>query len=84
MRSLRSCATCHGSNGSGHTTIGRNVYPKAPDMRLPATQNLTDGELYFTIANGIRLALLFWGAQAAFGKSYTLEEILTTGVDNSK
>lgn len=57
-----SCATCHGSNGSGHTTIGRNVYPKAPDMRLPATQNLTDGELYFTIANGIRLtAMPAWG-----------------------
>lgn len=57
-----SCATCHGNNGSGHTTIGRNVYPKAPDMRLPTTQNLTDGELYFTIVNGIRLtAMPAWG-----------------------
>ena len=49
------CASCHANNGSGDTTIGRNLYPKAPDMRLPPTQQLTDGELYWTIANGVRL-----------------------------
>ena len=38
------CAICHANNGSGNTEIGRNLYPKAPDMRLPQTQNLTDGE----------------------------------------
>src|SRR3990172_3346704 len=31
------CATCHGNDGSGETEIGRNLYPKAPDMRLPGT-----------------------------------------------
>jgi len=42
--------------------IGRNLYPKAPDLRLPATQNLTDGELYYTINNGIRLTgMPTWG-----------------------
>ena len=56
------CATCHANNGSGQTEIGRNLYPKAPDMRLPATQNLTDGELYYTINNGIRLTgMPAWG-----------------------
>jgi len=49
------CAICHANNGSGNTEIGRNLYPKAPDMRLPQTLNLTDGELYYTIHNGIRL-----------------------------
>jgi mono/diheme cytochrome c family protein len=49
------CAICHGNDGSGKTQIGQNLYPKAPDMRLPRTQNLTDGELYYTIQNGIRL-----------------------------
>ena len=38
------CATCHGNDGKGATVIGKNLYPKAPDMTLPATQNLTDGE----------------------------------------
>jgi len=37
------CATCHANNGSGDTEIGKNLYPKAPDMRLPQTQHLTDG-----------------------------------------
>ena len=49
------CASCHANDGSGRTTIGQNLYPKAPDMRLPPTQQLTDGEIYWTIANGVRL-----------------------------
>src|SRR5713101_3741310 len=57
------CAICHGNNGSGNTEIGQNLYPKSPDMRLPPTQNLTDGELYHTIHNGIRLTgMPAWGA----------------------
>lgn len=56
------CATCHGNDGSGQTQIGRNLYPKAPDMRLPATQRLSDGELYSIIHNGIRLTgMPAWG-----------------------
>ena len=38
------CATCHANDGSGNTIVGQNLYPKAPDMRLAATQDLTDGE----------------------------------------
>lgn len=49
------CAFCHGNDGSGDTTIGRRLYPRAPDMRLPATQELSDGELFSIIENGIRL-----------------------------
>jgi mono/diheme cytochrome c family protein len=49
------CATCHANDGSGQTAIGRNLYPRAPDMRRPATQELTDGELFYVIENGIRL-----------------------------
>jgi mono/diheme cytochrome c family protein len=48
------CATCHGNEGSGNTPIGRGMWPKAPDMRLPQTQNLSDGELFWIIENGIR------------------------------
>ena len=56
------CAICHANDGSGDTEIGRNLYPKAPDMRLPATQNLTDGELYYVIRNGVPLTgMPAWG-----------------------
>lgn len=48
------CATCHANDGSGNTDFGRGMFPKPPDMRLPRTQQLTDGELFYIIENGIR------------------------------
>ncbi len=56
------CASCHGNDGRGQTSIGRNLYPKAPDMTLPDTQDLVDGELFGIIENGIRLTgMPAWG-----------------------
>jgi mono/diheme cytochrome c family protein len=48
------CATCHGNDGSGVTLYGKGLYPKPPDLRLPETQELSDGELYWIIENGVR------------------------------
>jgi mono/diheme cytochrome c family protein len=48
------CAICHGNDGSGDTPIGSGLYPKPPDLRLPATQDLSDGELFWIIENGVR------------------------------
>ncbi|MBN9615390.1 MAG: c-type cytochrome [Acidobacteriales bacterium] len=50
------CATCHANNGSGDTMYGRTMYPKPPDMRQKDTQEMSDGELYYTIKNGVRLS----------------------------
>lgn len=56
------CSFCHANDGSGNTAVGRNLYPKAPDMRGSSTQSLTDGELYYTIKNGVRLTgMPAWG-----------------------
>ena len=49
------CAGCHGKDGDGRSGIGPNLYPKAPDLRQPETQNLTDGEIHYIIQNGVRL-----------------------------
>ena len=57
------CASCHGNDGGGNTEIGQNLYPPAPDMRLPATQQLSDGELYYIIHNGVR-----WTGMPAWGE----------------
>ena len=35
--------------------MGKHLYPPAPDMRQSGTQNLSDGELFYIIENGIRL-----------------------------
>lgn len=48
------CAGCHGNDGKGGG-MGRQMYPKAPDMTLTATQSLSDGELFSIIENGVRL-----------------------------
>jgi mono/diheme cytochrome c family protein len=56
------CAGCHGNDGTGRTEMGRGLYPKPPDMRQPATQGLTDGEIFAIIRNGVRLTgMPAWG-----------------------
>jgi mono/diheme cytochrome c family protein len=56
------CASCHGNDGKGQTGMGRNLYPRAPDMTLAATQSLSDGEIYWIIENGVRLTgMPAWG-----------------------
>ncbi len=56
------CAICHGPDGSGRTTVGRNLYPKPPDLRSPLTQKLTDGQIHYIIQNGVRLTgMPAWG-----------------------
>jgi hypothetical protein len=65
------CASCHGNDGKGKTAIGEHLYPRAPDMTLPATQSLADGELFSIIENGVRLTgMPGWGngtAESAYG-----------------
>jgi len=48
------CASCHANDGSGNTEMGKGLFPPAPDMRLAATQEMTDGELFYVIEHGIR------------------------------
>jgi len=56
------CAICHANNGSGQTPIGKNVYPKAPDLRLADTRSMSDGEIFWVIHHGIRFtAMPAWG-----------------------
>jgi len=58
------CAQCHGNDGRGETEMGRSLYPRAPDMTLPETQKLSDGELFAIIRNGVRLTgMPGWGGE---------------------
>jgi len=56
------CAGCHGNDGKGQTSMGPKFYPKVPDMTRQETQTQSDGALFATIENGIRLT-----AMPAFG-----------------
>ncbi len=56
------CALCHANDGSGQTPIGKNVNPRAPDLRLSDIQSMSDGEIFWVIHNGIRFtAMPAWG-----------------------
>lgn len=59
---LAKCASCHGIDGTGRTTMGRNLYPKTPDLLSANTQKLTDGEIHYIIENGVQLTgMPAWG-----------------------
>ena len=63
------CASCHANDGSGDTEIGRNLWPKAPDMRAAPTQRLTDGELFYIIEHGVRFTgMPAWSTGTAAGE----------------
>jgi mono/diheme cytochrome c family protein len=58
------CAICHANNGSGNTQINSGLYPPAPDMRERETQDLSDGEIFYIIKNGIRFTgMPGWGGE---------------------
>lgn len=51
---MEHCAVCHGENGSGKTETAGGMSPEVPDLRADHIQNLTDGELFYIIKNGVR------------------------------
>jgi mono/diheme cytochrome c family protein len=66
------CASCHATNGSGDTEMGRGLFPKPPDMRLAATQELTDGELFYIIEHGVRFTgMPGWSTGTESGENAT-------------
>ncbi len=69
------CAVCHGNDGRGQGGMGKQMYPKTPDMSLATTQSMSDGELFSIIENGVRLTgmpgLGSGTAESAYG-SWTL------------
>lgn len=68
------CAVCHGNDGGGITLFGMGLYPKPPDLRVARTQNLSDGELFWIIENGVRFTGMpgFAGHGAAEDDSWKL------------
>jgi mono/diheme cytochrome c family protein len=71
------CAICHANDGSGDTEMGRHLYPRVPDMRKPATQDLTDGELFYIIENGVKLTgMPAWGGEHGGDASWKLVQFI--------
>ena len=63
------CAVCHAADGSAHDLLGADFYP--PIARLArGSPRLSDGELYYIIANGIG-----YSGMPAFGAHHDPEDI---------
>src|SRR5687768_10506220 len=61
---LTQCAICHGGSARGDGPLGKTMYPKANNLRDAATQNKSDGQLYWLIAHGINLTgMPAWGTE---------------------
>jgi len=46
--------------------INEGLFPPAPDLRQPRTQDLSDGEIFFIIKHGIRFTgMPGWGGDDA-------------------
>ena len=63
------CAICHGNDGTGETMIGKGMYPKPPDLRASDTQQLSDGEIFWIIENGVRFT-----GMPAFGGTHDSQQ----------
>jgi mono/diheme cytochrome c family protein len=63
------CESCHAYDGRGGGEVGRNLNPRTPDMALARTQQLTDGQLFYIIQNGVR-----WTGMPAWKGHHTPEE----------
>ena len=53
--------------------MGRALYPRSPDLSASATQQLSDGELFYIIENGIRFTgMPGWGGAGRPEESWKL------------
>ena len=57
------CAVCHADNGGGEPKFQGITYARPTDLRSDDTQEMSDGELYWIIKDGV-----CWSAMAAFGE----------------
>ena len=64
------CLDCHGAPGVEESEFGQGLNPPAPDLTLPVVQRMRDGELYWVVANGIRMT-----GMPAFSPTHKPDEI---------
>lgn len=66
---LDHCAVCHGRGGKGDTDVGRNMYPKVPDLTSATVQGRSDGALFYIIQNGVR-----WTGMPAWKQEHSTDD----------
>ena len=47
------CVVCHGAPGLKRSEISEGLHPEPPDLASEDTQELSDGEIFWVITNGV-------------------------------
>lgn len=64
------CLACHGAPGVPESEFGKGLNPTAPELTVPWVQEMSDGELYWVVSNGIRMS-----GMPAFSSTHKPDEI---------
>jgi mono/diheme cytochrome c family protein len=64
------CVDCHGGPGVTPAELAKGLHPDAPKLWKTGSQSMTDGELFWTIRNGVRMT-----GMPAFAPTHTDKEI---------
>jgi mono/diheme cytochrome c family protein len=64
------CVMCHGAPGVEESEFGQGLNPPAPDLTLPSVQEMSDGQLFWIVSNGIRMT-----GMPAFSPTHKPEEV---------
>ncbi len=49
------CLPCHGTPSAPAAEFAQGLHPNAPPLTVPRIQALSDGELFWTVKNGVRM-----------------------------
>lgn len=64
------CVMCHGAPDVPAGELAKGLNPPAPQLQSKGTQSMTDGQLFWTIKNGVRMT-----GMPAFAPTHTDEQI---------
>ncbi|MDB6018467.1 MAG: cytochrome class protein [Pedosphaera sp.] len=64
------CLICHGAPGIEGNELSMGLNPPAPALDAPEVQELSDGQLFWIVKNGVR-----WSGMPAFGPTHNNAEI---------
>ncbi len=65
------CRFCHGAPGRAPYEFAKGLYPAAPPLTAEQVQERPDGELYWIIANGIKMT-----GMPAFGPTHERDDLM--------
>lgn len=64
------CLPCHGAPNGAAAEFAQGFHPPAPHLTVPRIQRLSDGELFWTVKNGVKMT-----GMPGFGGSHDDQEI---------